>query len=136
MVAARGKYSILVANPATGKDLLRLDDVRSRAFALTSQGKLIAWSRQGEILLRSTDPAGSDMRIPSSLALVLAFSPDGTLLAVLEESVVRFWDVAARKEIGSVRLKGGRERLTFSPDSARLAVAMDRSVAIVQVPGR
>lgn len=137
ILAARANEAILVADPATGGDLLRLQSIRARAFALASDGKQMAWSRQGEILLRPSGAEGTEIRIPAPLALVLAFSPDGTVLASRDaESVVRFWDLAARKEIGSVRVEGGRERLAFSPDGTRLAVAASRSVAIVPMPAR
>src|SRR5262245_17172672 len=137
MLTARGKDSILVADAATGKDLLRLDGVRSRALSLAPHGNLMAWSRQGEILMRSTGVDGTEIRVSTALAKVLAYSPDGTILASLDgESIVRFWDVGARKELASVRLSRAEDRLAFSPDGARLAVATERSIAIVPVPAR
>ena len=137
LAASTNRSSILVADPATGKDLLRLDGVRSRAFALASDGKLMAWSQQGQMRLRPTGADGTEVRIPTTLATVLAFSPDGTLLASLDvESVVRFWDVRARKELASAPVEGARNRLAFSPDGARLAIATDRSITILPVPAR
>jgi WD40 repeat protein len=137
MVAARGQDSILVADPATGKDLLRLGGVRSRAFSLTSDGKRMAWSLQGEMVMRTTGVDGTEVRVPAALATVMAFSPDGTLLASVDlESVVRFWDAGARRELASVRLDGAKDCLAFSPDGAQLAIATERSVAIVPAPAR
>jgi len=97
----------------------------------------MAWSRLGEILLRPPGAEGVEVRIPTTLATALAFSPDGTRLASLDaESFLRFWDLGTRKELASVQLKGAHDRLAFSPDGARLAIAMDRSIAIVPVPAR
>ena len=137
MLAAKARDSILVADPATGKDLLRLDGVRPRAFSLAPNGNLMAWSQQGEMLVRTTGAEGTEFRVSTALATVLAFSPDGTLLASLDaKSVVRFWDTGQRKELASVRLDGAKDRLAFSPDGARMAIAGERFVAIVPVPAR
>lgn len=68
-----------------------------------------------------TLPAESD-------ANSLAFSPDGILLAVgfQEDSPIKLWDVASRKEIRLMEdTVGGVNSIAFSPDGILLAVVSD-----------
>lgn len=54
----------------------------------------------------------------------LAFSPDGTILAsALDDSSIRFWDVASREPIGNVLIghSGIITALVFSPDGNTIA---------------
>lgn len=51
----------------------------------------------------------------------VCFSPDGALLASLDEDALRLWDVATRAARGAVRVARGSS-LAFSSDGARVAV--------------
>lgn len=64
---------------------------------------------------------------PDTIGYDIAFSPDGKLLAASWLSQVLIWDAASGELLlrlpGQVMGMGTTDRLAFSPDSARLAVA-------------
>ncbi len=64
---------------------------------------------------------------PDTIGYDIAFSPDGRLLAASWASQVSVWDAASGELLlrlpGQVVGMGTTDRLAFSPDSARLAVA-------------
>jgi WD40 repeat protein len=72
---------------------------------------------------------GSSITIPGSLAVSVAFSPDGKILASgNQDDRVRLWDVATRQQIG--RPLGGAagdnvNSVAFSPDGKILASGSD-----------
>ena len=100
----------------------------------------VAWSPKGELLavatgsevrlvagteVQSTLPAGKSVRS-------LAFSPDGTQLAVGQYQRVVLWDVASAKELRT--LTGPRAVVTglaWSPDGTRLAASSEDETARV-----
>jgi WD40 repeat protein len=52
----------------------------------------------------------------------VAFSPDGRILAVVEDDgSTRLWDVAAAREVACLSGHGSTKKLVFSPDGTRLA---------------
>lgn len=62
----------------------------------------------------------------------LAFSPDGNILASSGyDRFVRFWDVASRRLLGQVNTADTPNSLMFSLDGAKLAVASNLEVTIV-----
>jgi WD40 repeat protein len=59
----------------------------------------------------------------NNVAAMLAFSPDGQTLAVLDNGIVRLWDVATGHQIGApLSGNGGISTLAFSPDGRTLAI--------------
>src|SRR5262249_28597767 len=59
----------------------------------------------------------------------VAFSPDGKLLATTsDDSTIKLWDVAARKELSTLKgHAGGVLPIAFSPDGKRMASSGDDS---------
>lgn len=83
--------------------------------ATDSRRNIVLWSIAVRKRLREIDQAGGDGR-------VLAFSPNGSLLAASSSTAIRIWDVAARKEPAS--LIGHNKQVVsidFSGDGTRLA---------------
>jgi WD40 repeat protein len=94
---------------------------------LSPDGRILAFSDSSKVELwqvNSNDAplalANSDMRAPVS---VIAFSPDGKLLAVGDEiGTVRIWDAVKRQELTTfMGHKDSVTTLAFSPDSRALA---------------
>jgi WD40 repeat protein len=94
---------------------------------LSPDGQILAFSDSSKVELwqvNSNDAplalANSDMRAPVS---VIAFSPDGKLLAVGDEiGTVRIWDAVKRQELTTfMGHKDSVTTLAFSPDSRALA---------------
>ena len=76
-----------------------------------------------ELTLWRTDGTGEPRTLPSGRHVShLAFSPDGSMLASVEERRILVWHTASGKE-GFVFEQGGIGGLDFSPDSRRLAAA-------------
>jgi WD40 repeat protein len=125
---------VLILDARTGQELCRLnggkpfDDVRSLVFCPDGT-RLAGHTRrfnQGDLDLRIWDArTGQELAIVPSAAGTVAYSPDGTRLAVVgytDEGTVTVRD--ARTGLGRLTLKGatgGVSSLAFSPDGARLA---------------
>jgi WD40 repeat protein len=66
------------------------------------------------------------------------FSPDGKTLTVLEagpqDTVIRFYDTASGRDLGSFETTAGGPFLAFSPDGKRLIAWVDGEICIREVP--
>jgi WD40 repeat protein len=110
------------------------------SFAISPDGKLLAVEdhRNGGISLRSW-PAGKELhRLELNDGIihdieVLAFSPDGKLLAAAEYGTIRLWNPATGKQVRHFSGYGGNEiwDLAFSPDGSLLASAGSDNAVIV-----
>jgi WD40 repeat protein len=128
--------SVLLWDLASGKQVASLKlnislkagalDPHSRRLATASDGTVRIWDVQTGKLLSTSDGQG---RIR-----VLAFSPDGKLLASSGgDRVVRMWDAATGKAVREMQAtQDGIRSLAFSPDG-RLLVSSDRVVRLWDV---
>lgn len=113
--------------------------------AFSPDGKVVAASsrRDGAIFLLDTTSGGriAGLEGPEDMIKVLAFSPDGGLLATQFSggrtrreavSMIRLWDVAGRREIR--RFKAHRNAVTalaFTREGARLLSASEDSTVLI-----
>jgi WD40 repeat protein len=128
LVALYDRGQVRCFDTATGEDRARVSG--SIYFTLSPDGKLLATSSPGSVRLWD---AATGAELASLTAgqgrevSFLVFSPDGSKLAGFApyDTVIRFWDVAARKELRSLPMPGGGARsVAFAPDGQTLAVAM------------
>lgn len=121
--------TVKIWDPATGKELAwhqqQGGNVHCVAFAPDGKTVAIARGVHTEVYLWDTVPGKPGTIDFDSLAqlLVVAFSPQGTLLATgSADRTVRLWDWATRKRVAE--LKGHTDAiraLAFSPDGKTLA---------------
>lgn len=121
-----------VWNTATGAEVLTLHAGRRHRISFSGDGRWFA--AHGDVFdlrrVGTWEPAPplpyAGPRPPLGAA---AFSPDGRILAVVEEHEnVRLLDLATWKSVGLLRspAAGSINALAFSPDGARLAAACTR----------
>ena len=127
-----------VWNTSNGKEIQRLQvfpsDTASgfiSAVALSPNGHVIATAARCQPVhfWDSTTGKRHDGDLPvKQAAYSLAFSPDGSRLAVGELAEVKVWDLRTRKVLHDFkfddRLIGQAWRVVFSPDGAQLAAAL------------
>ena len=68
----------------------------------------------------------------------LAFTSDGGTLAVgSADGIVKFWNVRARREVGTIRAHGSIvSSVAFSPDGRTLAtISVDETMRLWKAPG-
>jgi hypothetical protein len=142
-----------LATSAFGDSSLRLWDVASqrhvkllgldvRSMAFSPDGKTLALAQWFGRSIRLWDVAARCERAtlsqPSDVSGV-AFSPDGKLLAAgCDDTTVRLWEVATRREVHTLRGHTAPVfRVAFSPDGRTLASAgADRTVRLWDVAAR
>ena len=110
---------------ATGKNIATFEHLDAvRAIAFSPDGALLATSA-GRTDIRSTKTWQEIATLSTVNATSLAFSPDGTRLAVGmsgQQPTVQIWDIATRQPIATfIGHKRGIRSLAFSPDSRLLA---------------
>lgn len=99
-----------------------------KAIAFQADGRLVLATRGN--VWRIVEE-GSDNESPELKGSRLAFSPDGALLALGEESMVTIRDVASAEiKVEFPSRTGTTLALAFSPDSGTLAIAGDRGISI------
>lgn len=110
---------------ATGENVATFKHLgQVRAIAFSADGTLLATSA-GRTDIRSTKTWQDIATLSTVNATCLAFSPDGTRIAVGmsgRQPTVQIWDIATRKPIATFTgHKRGIQSLAFSPDSRLLA---------------
>jgi WD40 repeat protein len=111
-----------------GRTRLKIESV-GLALAISPDGRKVATSltlrddnRTPAVQLWDVQTGKALLTLPGSYATAMAFSPDGTVLAVGAREL-HLWDVATGKLLRSRKLAGQIGVLTFSPDGNVLAVA-------------
>jgi WD40 repeat protein/serine/threonine protein kinase len=103
-------------------------------LAYSADGRLIAVSMTDSVRLWDTQTHQELAVLPHGGKVAgLAFSPDGTRLAVgCADNTIRLWDVASRKEVAELRGHANYvHAVAFSPDGTRLISASGDSTVRV-----
>lgn len=108
----------------TGSPRRSFDWEGDSAFALSPNGEWLALQGPGFVHLAPVGPEGRAFALQHGGVDFsrLAFSPDGSKLASVEDRAVLVWDLASRKEL--LRLSGHKETVTavaFSADGTLIA---------------
>src|SRR5690606_34889843 len=82
-------------------------------------GTVGVWLYSAADVATPTEPPLLDTQ---GIALALAFSPDGTTLAVTTSAGLQLWDVASQALTSTTPLKRGCEAFAYRPGGARLAL--------------
>src|SRR5262249_49377596 len=125
MISYRVPAQLLLLDPVTGKAGPSLSSPPLGVADLTASpdGRTVAALTQGQVRLMESASGqlrGEVANVHHGPGAVLAFSPDGRLLAVLakEPREILLWDVMAGKVRATLRGHRGHVRsLAFSPDS-------------------
>ena len=129
--------SVRVLDVRTGKTLIRLKETDHgvSSMAVSPDGKLIAMTdfAEEEAVQVWNVETGKVVATLSGVSSVLAFSPDGKVLATTHtgSTAISFWQWAAGKLIGSVGEKSKSASVAaFSPDGRLLASGSDWTLRI------
>jgi WD40 repeat protein len=128
-LATGGEGTLRLWDLSSGKELLQAKVGAFDRCLLSPDRKTLAIAGSKAAGLRLIDivpgrrTTGKPLAFPSVRPgpPCVAFCPDGALLAGADDSLVRIWDVAARKEIRRIPwTAGGIFAVTFSPDGKTL----------------
>jgi WD40 repeat protein len=116
----------------------RLGTVRLRAtanaLAIHGDGKSILTVSGGRTVGRWDAQTGlllSETHLPGAHDAISAFAPDGKTLAVVEETGISLWDLAAGKRMHF--LPGPSGRCVFAPDGKTLVASQYKTRGVVHV---
>src|SRR5207249_3671899 len=144
LAAREEQNAVLMWDVATGKRLLDFADAHTghidSATYSPNGRQIITGGREGTVRLWDALAAKPLRAYPLKKVddkfhvrgAVAAFSPDGKWIAAggyeyrpgRRVGLCRIWDRATSKEVGAKELPQGLHLLAFSPDSKRLAIAM------------
>jgi RNA polymerase sigma factor (sigma-70 family) len=124
----------------TGRERLLGAQSESSAAALSPDGKVLAQSRFGDKFIRLLDVVTGKEQLALEASPrhtpVLAFSPDGKLLASNSYDGTRLWDLTTGKVLRHLKENHfSPSALAFSPDGKLLAFACDdKTIRLWEVP--
>jgi WD40 repeat protein len=121
-------------------------DGRLAAFGSAVANQIVDEEYQAQIYLFNPTNLQTNLRTTAFLDVLeghqgmvtsLVFSPDGKLLASSGyDRFVKFWDVAASALLGQIPITDTPNSLAFSPDGAKLVVASNLEIIIVDPVSR
>jgi WD40 repeat protein len=128
-----GPYPVTVTDLLNHRLVAALSrPVRTEAVAFSPDGKLLALAEDSVSLWDTSTwrQQGAPLKVRSAGSL--AFSKDGTVLAVGTAEGVSVWDVAGRRQLGPKLAAGFHIRIAvaLSPDSHLLAVGAEDSIRV------
>jgi RNA polymerase sigma factor (sigma-70 family) len=136
----------MAVHNATGKELRAFGNVTpSHTFALSPDDKTLVLSAGKDVTLYTAEQGAMIRGLPGVLKVPsLAFSPDGKLLALGDETnTIRLWDIATSTVVGKLigvkgpgQLRGVGDEihsLCFTPDSSTLISAGDYGDGTVRI---
>jgi WD40 repeat protein len=125
----------VVEIPALTKiDFLPQVDRYSAVFSLSADGRWLAWVAEGGLVKVWDVSAGALAyeltELGEGCCRQIQLSPDGDILAMVDEMVGRVWDLEARQEVYS---RDGVQGVELSPDGTRVAFESGRAIKVIIV---
>jgi WD40 repeat protein len=134
--AHAGSVSAIAFSP-DGRFLATGGGIRSQGTETSVDGKVRLWDVKKRALL-TKEPLTASGAGEGDGVTALAFSPDGSTLAVGVDRSVQFWDVPKQERRGRPisGLTSTASSLAFGPDGSTLAIGTTRSAALWNVRDR
>lgn len=129
LLASQGHDNIVrFWDVASGKELsqLRIQDENIRRIAFSPVGETMALSRTGDKIVIYDVFKRKDVRTITGTADELVFSPNGCILASVNEDGIIFWETKTGKRIRA--LCDGATSAAFSPDGKYLMSAINGTI--------
>jgi RNA polymerase sigma factor (sigma-70 family) len=139
-VATGGDAGVALWDADSGRPLWSVRPGRVNGLGFSPDGRLLAVGRSQSGLMLLDPATGAVIADLTSQAppdhgettRMVAFTPDGRLIAPAGNDVVRIWDVAGRKVVRELRgHRGAARAAAFSPDGKTLATGgIDKTVRL------
>jgi RNA polymerase sigma factor (sigma-70 family) len=119
----------------TGREVRRLEMVRTTKLAFSPDGRLLAMVSDEQVRLSEVETGQVRQALSQQGVFAVAFSPDGRTLACGDKQGITLWELAAGKERCRITAPGERpsRALRFSPDGRWLALAGGSVVQLCDV---
>lgn len=136
IIAGAFLENIFLWDVIKGKIIYQLHDENNiSSIAFSPKGQLLAYNNRYFVKLVSTSTYEIKQEIKSSIPPLLAFSPDGSMLACtgisenpIASDTITLWSIADtgdnREKIGEFKNAARVESIAFSPDGATLAIGL------------
>ncbi|HEX5271655.1 MAG TPA: PQQ-binding-like beta-propeller repeat protein, partial [Gemmataceae bacterium] len=124
-----GVHRLIVWDPATGKEVRRLECDRSQpsgaGVAHSADGKVLAWGTDHSVVLWDAASGKEPRKIDAETVVQgVGLSPDGKLAVACCNKEVRVWEIATGRLVSRRPLAEGSVKLAaFTPDGKTLVAA-------------
>lgn len=136
IVASRQSDNIITTEVATGKKIATSQKSYGSSMAFSPDGRILAVGHDRVVLLDAATLRELPRLDDNMDSYNVAFSSNGKILALAGDGSVRFWNIARRRKIASLRSDHGVDRMVFSPNGKVLATGNHDGIELWDVAQR